>query len=141
MLTLIRRDHYCQEGKLMSDRPLSPHLQIYSPMLTMMMSMAHRLTGMALYFGTVLLVWWLLAAATGPAAYETFLTVAGSIPGLIVLFGFTWALLHHLLGGLRHFIWDTGRGFDLPDIELLARATLGGSLVLTLVIWAAGIWL
>jgi len=122
----------------MGDRPLSPHLQIYSPMLTMMMSILHRVTGSALYFGSVLMIWWLLATAAGPEAYETFMSVAGSIPGLLVLFGFTWALVHHMLGGIRHFIWDMGRGFELAEVEYLARATLGGSLVLTVVLWIAG---
>ena len=129
-----------RRGSPVSNRPLSPHLQIYAPMLTMMMSILHRLTGVALYFGTALLVWWLLAAASGPGAYEVFTNIASSVPGLVVLFGFTWALVHHLLGGLRHFIWDMGAGFELPDIELLARATLGGSLVLTVIIWVLGVW-
>lgn len=122
----------------MGDRPLSPHLQIYAPMLTMMMSILHRVTGAALYFGTLLMVWWLLATAAGPGAYETFMAVAGSFPGLAVLFGFTWALVHHMLGGIRHFIWDMGHGFELAEVEYLARATLGGSLALTVVLWIAG---
>lgn len=124
----------------MGERPLSPHLQIYSPMLTMMMSIVHRVTGAALYFGSLLLVWWLLAAAMGPSAYETFTTVAGSIFGQIILFGFTWALLHHMLGGFRHFIWDTGRGFELPQVEMMARAGLAGSLILTVLVWILGVW-
>jgi len=122
----------------MGDRPLSPHLQIYTPMLTMMLSILHRVTGAALYFGTLLMAWWLLATAAGPGAYQTFMAVAGSIPGLAVLFGFTWALLHHMLGGIRHFIWDMGHGFELAEVEYLARATLFGSLALTVVLWIAG---
>jgi len=123
----------------MGDRPLSPHLQIYSPMLTMMMSILHRVTGTALYFGSGLIVWWLLATAAGPGQYEIFMSVAGSFPGLLVLFGFTWALVHHMLGGIRHFIWDMGHGFELAEVEYLARATLGGSLALTVVLWIAGL--
>jgi succinate dehydrogenase / fumarate reductase cytochrome b subunit len=116
-------------------RPLSPHLQIYRPMLTMMMSIVHRVTGGALYFGTLLLAWWLLAIASGPNAYATFQAVAASFIGRLVLFGYTWALLHHMLGGLRHLIWDTGHGFGPVEREWMARATLFGSITLTLLLW------
>jgi succinate dehydrogenase / fumarate reductase cytochrome b subunit len=116
-------------------RPLSPHLQIYRPMLTMMMSIMHRITGMALYAGTLLLAWWLIAASTDARAFDTANTILTSILGQIVLLGFTWALFHHLLGGIRHFIWDTGRGMDHPEREYLAQATLFGGFVLTAVVW------
>ena len=116
-------------------RPLSPHLQIYRPMLTMMMSIMHRITGMALYAGTLLLAWWLIAASTDARAFATANSVLTSIPGQIVLLGFTWALFHHLFGGIRHFIWDTGRGMDHPEREYLAQATLIGGLALTVVVW------
>ncbi|MEM8743041.1 MAG: succinate dehydrogenase, cytochrome b556 subunit [Pseudomonadota bacterium] len=116
-------------------RPLSPHLQIYKPMLTMMMSIMHRATGAALYAGTLLLSWYLLAAASGPEYFDFVSGIANSIIGRIILFGYTWALIHHMLGGVRHFIWDTGRGFDLPTVEMLARATIIGSLTLTGLIW------
>jgi succinate dehydrogenase / fumarate reductase cytochrome b subunit len=116
-------------------RPLSPHLQIYRPMLTMMLSIIHRITGSALYFGSALLVWWVFAVALGPDAYATFQSVAGSIPGQLILFGFTWALVHHLIGGLRHLVWDTGRGFDLATVELMARLSIAASVTITLVIW------
>ena len=119
-------------------RPLSPHLQIYRPMLTMMMSIIHRATGVALYFGTVLLVWWLTAAATSDSYFDMVQGFFGHWFGRLVLFGFTWALLHHALGGLRHLLWDTGRGFDLPVVELMARANLGLSIVLTFVLWIIG---
>src|SRR6185312_12734937 len=92
------------------ERPLSPHLFIYKPMLTMMMSIVHRATGIALYFGTALMVWWLLAAASGPNAYGRMGGFMNSWFGRIILFGYTWSLLHHMLGGIRHFIWDTGHG-------------------------------
>lgn len=118
-----------------ADRPISPHLQIYRPMLTMMMSIFHRITGAALYFGTLLLVWWLVAAAAGPEYFGFVNGLAGSIPGKLVLFGYSWALIHHMLGGIRHFIWDTGRGFDLATVEVLARATIVGSLSLTALAW------
>lgn len=116
-------------------RPLSPHLQIYRPMLTMMMSIAHRITGVALYAGTLLLAWFLIAAASGGPAFATAAGVLDSLIGRLVLFGFTWALYHHLLGGIRHFIWDAGYGMDHPEREWLAKATLGGGIVLALVTW------
>jgi len=116
-------------------RPLSPHLQIYRPMLTMMLSIIHRITGSALYFGSALLVWWVFAVALGPDAYATFQSVAGSIPGQLILFGFTWALVHHLIGGLRHLVWDTGRGFDLATVERMARLSIAASVTITLVVW------
>jgi succinate dehydrogenase / fumarate reductase, cytochrome b subunit len=114
---------------------LSPHLQIYRPMLTMVMSIVHRITGTALFFGTILMLWWLIAAASGPTAYATFQWAAGSIIGRLVLLGYTWALFHHMLGGIRHFIWDTGRGFGVNEREWLARATLIGSVALTILTW------
>lgn len=119
-------------------RPLSPHLQIYRPMLTMMMSIVHRITGAALYFGMALLAWWLLAAASGPNAYANFEWFAGGIIGQIVLFGFTWALLHHALGGIRHLIWDMLYGFEPAEREMLALATIVGSVTLTIVVWIVG---
>ena len=119
-------------------RPLSPHLSIYRPMLTMMMSIAHRVTGAALYFGMLLLAWWLLAAAAGPNGYARFQGFVGSVFGRLILFAFTWALLHHLLGGVRHLIWDIGYGFEPAEREWLARATLIGSIVLTLLLWIVG---
>ena len=119
-------------------RPLSPHLQIYRPMLTMMMSIVHRITGLGLYFGIVLLVWWLTAASISDGYFDFVQGFFGHWFGRLVLFGFTWALIHHALGGLRHLLWDTGRGFDLNVIEWLARANLAGSIVLTLLLWIIG---
>jgi len=124
-----------------SHRPLSPHLQIYSPTLTMMLSIVHRLTGAALYFGTLLLAWWLIAAAVGPEYFAFVQDFMGSYLGRLILFGYTWALIHHMFGGLRHLIWDTGRGFELPTAELMARLTIGGSVITTLAIWVAGYWM
>ena len=123
-------------------RPLSPHLQIYANPINMVMSILHRLTGAALYLGTVLLAAWLIAAASGPVAYETANTWFGATPagipiGKIVLFGYTWALMHHMLGGMRHLLWDTGRGFELPTVRRLGWLTIIGSVVLTLLVWAA----
>ena len=123
------------ETHLKAARPLSPHLTIVRPLITMVMSIVHRITGMGLYFGMVLLAWWLLAAATGPGAFETANAFFGSWFGRLILFGFTWALLHHLLGGVRHLIWDTGVGFSVRARNGLAWATLIGSVVLTLLVW------
>jgi succinate dehydrogenase / fumarate reductase cytochrome b subunit len=120
------------------ERPLSPHLGIYRPMLTMMMSIMHRITGVALFFGTLLLTWWLLAAASGPTAYAKVQAFTGSIFGMLILFGYTWALIHHMLGGIRHLIWDTGRGFGPAEREWLTLATIVGSVGITLLIWILG---
>jgi succinate dehydrogenase / fumarate reductase cytochrome b subunit len=118
-----------------ADRPLSPHLQIYRPMLTMMMSIMHRITGTALYFGVILLVWWLSAAALSDYQFDLAQSFFAHWFGKVVLFGFTWALIHHALGGIRHLIWDTGRGFDPAAIEWMARANLAGSIILTILLW------
>jgi succinate dehydrogenase / fumarate reductase cytochrome b subunit len=120
---------------LKARRPLSPHLSIYRWPLTMAMSIAHRLTGGALYFGTVLLVIWLAALASGPEAFRLVNRIYGSWFGLIVLVGYSWALIHHLLGGLRHFTWDFGIGFDKPARDQLALANIVGSLLLTILLW------
>lgn len=118
------------------ERPLSPHLMIYAPQINMVMSILHRMTGAALYFGTLLLAWWLIAAASGPD-YFTFVSGAlATWPCKVVLFGYTWALIHHMLGGVRHFIWDSGRGYDLKTIDRLCWGSLAASVTLTLAIWA-----
>ena len=118
-----------------AERPLSPHLQIYRPMLTMMMSIVHRITGIALYVGTLLMAWWLIATASGPGAYATLQAFTSSWIGRVVVFGYTWALLHHMLGGIRHLIWDLGYGFGPSEREWLTRAALFGSITLTIVVW------
>ena len=122
-------------------RPLSPHLQIYKPMINMVMSIVHRITGAALYFGTLLLAWWLIAVAQGEQAYAYFNMVAGHPIGTLVLFGYTWALIHHMLGGIRHLYWDTGRGYDISSINRLSWLTVILSILLTLAVWAVGLHL
>ena len=119
-------------------RPISPHLSIYKPMLTMMMSIAHRITGACLYFGTLLLVWWLVAASSGPNAYTKVQWFMGTFIGRLILFGYTWALIHHMFGGVRHFIWDTGRGYGPTEREWLVRVGLAGSIITTIVLWVIG---
>ena len=119
-------------------RPLSPHLQIYRLSVTMLMSGLHRITGMALYFGTVLLVWWLIAVASGPNAYANVQWLMGTLIGRLVLLGYSFSLIHHALGGVRHLIWDTIHGLEPGEREWLAGATLIGSLGLTAILWVIG---
>jgi succinate dehydrogenase / fumarate reductase cytochrome b subunit len=119
-------------------RPLSPHLQIYKLTMTMAMSIVHRITGIGNYFGMLLLAWWLIAAAS-PSSYAKFEWFAGSIIGRIILFGFTWSVIHHALGGIRFLIWDTGHGFGPSEREWLAAATLIGSIAITVLLWIFGL--
>ena len=119
-------------------RPLSPHLGIYKLTITMAMSIAHRITGAGLYVGVLLLAWFLIAASTDAASFGVFSTFVESIIGRLILFGFSWSLFHHLLGGIRHFIWDTGYGMDAPQRDQMAWATLIGGFALTIVVWAVG---
>jgi succinate dehydrogenase / fumarate reductase, cytochrome b subunit len=120
------------------ERPLSPHLQIYAPSWTMVMSIVHRITGAALYFGTLLLAYWLIAAASGDAAFATAQAIFGSILGRLVLFGYTWALIHHLIGGIRFLIWDFGLAFDAQARLMLSKANLFLSVPLTILVWIVG---
>lgn len=122
----------------MRQRPLSPHLTIYKPIPTMVMSILHRITGVALYVGTLLVAWWLLAAASGPSAFETASGFFGSWFGRLVLLGYTWALLFHMFGGIRHLIWDTGKALEKETTTSLAWVTLASSILATLLVWIAG---
>jgi succinate dehydrogenase / fumarate reductase, cytochrome b subunit len=117
------------------ERPLSPHLQVYRWTLTMALSIVHRATGCALYAGTLLLVWWLIAAASGPAAYAYVQAFTGSIIGRLIAFGYTWALMHHMLSGVRHLVWDLGYGFKATEREWLTWAALIGGILLTVLLW------
>ena len=117
------------------DRPLSPHLQIYRPLINMVMSILHRITGTALYFGTVVLAAWLVAVASGPDSFQTVSGALNTWPGWIVLFGYTWVLIHHALGGIRHFIWDFGLGYEHETIDLLSWGTIVLSVLLTAIVW------
>jgi succinate dehydrogenase / fumarate reductase cytochrome b subunit len=116
-------------------RPLSPHLQIYRWSWTMAMSIAHRVTGSGLYIGTVLIAAWLVAAASGPRAFDTAQWIAGSIPGRLVLFLYSFVLIQHMLGGVRHLIWDTGAGYEPQARMKLAKYSLVASISLTVLIW------
>jgi succinate dehydrogenase / fumarate reductase cytochrome b subunit len=116
-------------------RPLSPHLQIYTLSISMLNSILHRITGAALYVGTLLLAWWLIAIAQGAAYYRYVNDLLGHPIGKLILLGYTWALIHHMLGGIRHLYWDTGRGFDLGTVDRLSWSTLIGSILLTALVW------
>jgi succinate dehydrogenase / fumarate reductase cytochrome b subunit len=116
-------------------RPLSPHLQIYRWPVTMATSIVHRITGVGLGAGVVIVAWWLIAAAMGPAEYALFQHLAGGILGRLVLFGFTLALMYHLLNGVRHLVWDAGQGFSLKSADASGVFVFIGAGVLTLGLW------
>lgn len=120
------------------NRPLSPHLQVYRFIPTMASSIIHRVTGCGLYFGTPLVAWWLIAAASGPDYFATANWVLGSWIGQIVLFGFTWALVQHMLGGVRHFVWDLGYGFDKHLTTRVAKITFVAAPIVTVLLWIVG---
>jgi succinate dehydrogenase / fumarate reductase cytochrome b subunit len=130
-------------GKQRSDaeRPLSPHLQIYAPSISMVMSILHRMTGAALYLGSALLAAWLIAAASGKEAFDALNGLFATWLGRLVLVGYTWALIHHMVGGIRHLIWDTGRGFALPTVDLLSWLTITLSIGITVAVWVVGLGL
>ena len=117
------------------ERPLSPHLQVYRWTLTLALSIIHRATGIALYFGTLLLAWWLIAAASGPGAYSYVQAFTSSLIGKLILFGYTWALLHHLMSGIRYFFWDLGYGFKPNEREALTWGALIAGISLTVLVW------
>ncbi|MFT5538966.1 MAG: succinate dehydrogenase / fumarate reductase cytochrome b subunit [Alphaproteobacteria bacterium] len=121
-----------------NERPLSPHLQVYRLPLSAIISITHRITGVGLAFGALVLVAWLAAAAAGPAWFATASAVLGSIPGRIILFGFTWALFFHLANGIRHLFWDVGIGFDLEDARVSGYVVIGVSLLLAVAAFGLG---
>lgn len=119
-----------------TNRPLSPHLQIYRLPLVAIMSITHRITGVALSAGTILLVIWLGSAAYGPEAYDQVSACLASPVGMIVLFGFSAAFYYHLCNGIRHLVWDAGRGFELATVKRANKLVLLAAIVLTLGTWA-----
>jgi len=120
------------------NRPLSPHLQIYRPQMTSILSITHRMTGVALTAGTLLFVYWLVAAASGAEAYETARGLIGSWFGRLLLLGWSLALFFHLCNGIRHLFWDAGYGYELPDAQRSGYAVLAATVFLTIVAWIAG---
>ena len=122
-----------------SRRPLSPHLQVYRPQLTSVLSILHRATGFALAVGTLFLAWWLIAAASGPEAYAAVGAFFGSWLGYLVLLGLSFALMYHLCNGIRHLAWDAGFGFELATAYRTGWAVVIGSLALTVLVWIVGL--
>jgi succinate dehydrogenase / fumarate reductase cytochrome b subunit len=120
----------------MTSRPLSPHLQVYRPQLTSLLSITHRTTGVLLSLGSLVLLYWLVAAATGPEAYARAQSVLGCIWSKLLLAGWTWALFYHLCNGIRHLCWDAGKGLDLKTAYASGYTVIACSLVLTALTWA-----
>jgi succinate dehydrogenase / fumarate reductase, cytochrome b subunit len=120
-------------------RPLSPHLQVYRWQLTMTLSITHRATGLALAAGTLLLVWWLMAAATGPDAFEQVQGFVGSWFGLLILFGWSASLFFHLCNGIRHLVWDAGHALDIETTYRTGYMALAGTAALTVLAWIMGL--
>jgi succinate dehydrogenase / fumarate reductase cytochrome b subunit len=119
-------------------RPLSPHLQVYKPQITSVLSILHRITGVALAAGTLLLVWWLIAASVGPGYFNIVQSVIGSWIGRLLLFGWSFALFYHLCNGIRHLFWDMGRGYELPTVAVSGWVVVIMSLALTGIAWVWG---
>ena len=117
-------------------RPLSPHLTVYRWPVTMVTSIVHRATGLALSAGTLLLCWWLVAVASGPEQFNEFSSLADSTLGAIVLFGFLWSLAYHLLNGIRHLLWDLGYGFAVTMANQSGVFVIAGSVILTIAAFA-----
>ncbi|KFL37800.1 succinate dehydrogenase, cytochrome b556 subunit [Arenimonas donghaensis] len=121
------------------ERPLSPHLQVYKPQITMVMSILHRITGVVLALGSLLLVAWLVAVAGGAAGFEHARSVLASVPGQIMLFGLSACLVYHFLNGIRHLAWDAGHGYDIPRLYASGYAVAVLTLVLTGGLWWLGL--
>ncbi|SKA20713.1 succinate dehydrogenase, cytochrome b556 subunit [Consotaella salsifontis] len=122
-------------SQIQKPRPLSPHIMIYRLRMTMLMSGFHRATGLALYFGMVFLTWWLVAAASGPNAFGWASWFFGSFLGYIVMLGFSWGLIHHAVGGVRHLIWDLGIGLSKEASMRWAIGTIIASVAITILLW------
>jgi succinate dehydrogenase / fumarate reductase, cytochrome b subunit len=119
------------------NRPLSPHLQIYRLPLAGKLSILHRITGMAMIPGAVLVVWWFVAAVYSPHYFGAADRLLSSWFGIFVMTGSLWALAYHFCNGIRHLIWDSGRGFDLARVATANWLVMGGSVVLTLLVLIA----
>ncbi len=120
-------------------RPLSPHLQVYRPQITSTLSILNRASVVAISVGTLLMVWWLVASAGSAKGYAAMQDFMGSWFGLLLLFGWTVALVYHLAGGLRHLAWDAGYGWDLKQVYTSGYAAIAATVIGTVVIWAIGL--
>ncbi len=129
-----------RQNQQVDSRPLSPHLQIYRPNLTMAMSILHRITGAVLYFASFLGVWWLMGLASGPKYFAYVDEMFRSWPGLVILFAVSYQLFHHAFGGIRHLVWDAGYGFSTRSAERMGLVSLGLAIVATLLVWLLGTW-
>lgn len=118
-----------------SNRPLSPHLQVYKLPLTAITSILHRATGVALGIGTLFLVWWLMAAAMGGGHFEFVQSVMGSWIGQLILFGFSFTLFFHLCNGIRHLFWDSGYGFEIVTAQISSKLVIAATATLTVLAW------
>ena len=116
-------------------RPLSPHLQVYKPQLTSILSILHRGTGIVLSIGSIFLVTWILVLTLGESAYQIYSQLVNNWFGKLVIFGFTFGLFYHLSNGIRHLFWDAGYGYDLKDAYISGFAVIFSSLSLTLITW------
>jgi len=116
-------------------RPLSPHLQVYKPQISTVLSITHRMTGVALTFGMVVMIAWLASVAGGPENYANFVQYAHSIIGQIILLGLSLSFFFHLCLGIRHLFWDAGYFLDLPDVYKTGRIAIGAAVILTLIVW------
>ncbi|MGD8378741.1 MAG: succinate dehydrogenase, cytochrome b556 subunit [Gammaproteobacteria bacterium] len=121
-----------------ANRPLSPHLQIYKPQITSVLSILHRLTGVFLSLGSILLVAWLVSVDAGPDAFASVSAFVSSWFGLILLAGWTWALFYHLCNGIRHLFWDAGLGFEITTAYASGWAVVVISLLASVIVWVVG---
>lgn len=121
-----------------ANRPLSPHLQVYRPQMTSVTSILHRMTGFALAVGAGVVTWWLWSVMAGPESYAVFYGFCKSVAGQVMLFGWLLALMYHFLNGVRHLIWDTGRGIDIATANRSGWMVLLGAAALTALVWCAG---
>ena len=120
---------------MQKERPLSPHLQVYKPQMTSMLSILHRATGVFLALGTPVLVFWLCAIASGPEGYAHMQGCFENWFGQLVLIGWTYALFYHLCNGIRHLFWDVGRGFEMETLYTSGKVVMVLSVLLTAITW------
>lgn len=121
--------------KEQTNRPLSPHLQIYKLPLTAIISITHRATGVAITVGMLYLVYWLMGIASGPEQFAETQAFINSVPGRILLFFWSFALFFHFVHGIRHLVWDVGHTFDRDEMDRIAMIEIGAAVVLTLLVW------
>ena len=125
-----------EQSSSQRSRPLSPHLQVYRPQITSMLSILHRMTGVALAAGALFLTYWLTSAAYGPEAFERTHAFLGTVFGRLLLLGFTFAFFYHLCNGVRHLFWDAGKGYEIGSVRASGMVVLVASACLTLLSWS-----